>query len=183
MVQLQYHFMRWQAMSKKAVFTGTFDPFTNGHLNIVERGLLLFDHITIAVSYNEKKNTLFSLEERIALVQHSVKHLQQVSVMAHLGGLSVDLAEQLDAIALLKGMRSTSDMHYEQSMAHYGKRANPSIETVVLFTDEQLALVSSSGVKEFYRTGGDISQMVHPFVLQALQQKIVKETVTYSNEY
>lgn len=169
-------------MKKKAVFSGTFDPFTKGHLDIVKRGLKLFDEVIIAISYNERKKTLFSIEERVSLVKESVKHLKNVSVVTHEGGLSVSLAKTLNAQFIVKGIRTSDDFKYEQLMALYGRYAEKSIETVFLLTDEKYRIVSSSGVKEFFRTGGDVSSMVDTHVIEALSKKIKVERILF-NEY
>lgn len=166
---------------RKALFTGTFDPFTKGHLNIVERALHFCDELIIAVSYNDQKSTLFSLEERVSLVQQTTQHLKNVTVIVHTGGLSVDLAHELGCQFLVKGARNQQDFAYEQSKIHYGLLAKPDIETIVLVTRPELAHISSSGVKEFFRTNGDVRDMVSESVLVALKQKMKQELVAWSD--
>lgn len=167
-------------MIKRAVFTGTFDPITKGHVHIIQRGLKLFDEVIIAISYNEHKQTLLTLQERVDLVTQSFQHDSRVKVVTHSGGLSVDLAKQLNAQAIIKGVRNVQDFEYEQSMALYGKRHNSMIETVLLVTDEPYKIISSSGVKEYFRVGGNIRDMVESHVLALLQQKIPVESVVYN---
>lgn len=174
-------FMKVIRMHRKALFTGSFDPFTKGHLDIVTRGLRLFDEVVIAVSYNENKKTLFTPQERCELIKQSVRHLKNVSVVIHFKGLSVELAEQLGCQALLKGARNGIDFEYESSQIYYGKVALPHIETVILATDVDLSFISSSGVKEFFRLNGDVSHMVDGHVAKALKHKLVQESVEWEH--
>lgn len=162
-------------MKRLAIFPGSFDPLTNGHLDILERGLMLFDDIIIVISSNEHKRTTFTLDERIALVKHSVKHLKNVKVVAHTKGLLVDVARHYQAQAILRGIRNLTDMQYEQSIALYNKREHDTLETVLLFSREEHAILSSSGIKELFRIGGNVSKLVPKTVEQALHQKIQVE--------
>lgn len=166
---------------RKALFTGTFDPFTNGHLDIVERSLQFCDELIIAVSHNDQKSTLFSLQERVSLVQTATQHLKNVKVIIHTGGLSVDLADELGCQFLVKGARNQLDFAYEQSKIHYGLLAKPNIETIIFPTRPDIAHISSSGVKEFFRTNGDVRHMVSEVVFEALQQKMKQELVAWSD--
>lgn len=166
---------------RRALFTGTFDPFTNGHLDIVERSLQFCDELIIAVSHNDQKSALFLLPERVLLVQATTQHIKNVKVIVHNGGLSVDLANELGCQFLVKGARNQLDFAYEQSKIHYGLMAQPNIETIILATRPELAHISSSGVKEFFRTNGDVRQMVSEVVFEALQQKMKQEAVVWSD--
>lgn len=166
---------------RRALFTGTFDPFTIGHLDIVERSLQFCDELIIAVSHNDQKSTLFSLQDRVLLVQETTRHLKNVKVIVHNGGLSVDLANELGCHFLVKGARNQLDFSYEQSKIYYGLLAQPNIETIILATRPELAHISSSGVKEFFRTNGNVSQMVSKEVFEALQQKMEQEAVVWSD--
>ncbi|MBS4761417.1 pantetheine-phosphate adenylyltransferase [Carnobacteriaceae bacterium zg-ZUI252] len=168
-------------MNKKALFTGSFDPFTKGHLDIVERALRLFDEVVIAVSYNEHKQSLFTPQERCDLIKQSIAHLKNVSVVIHQKGLSVALADKLGCCVMIKGARNGSDFDYEQSKIYYGQLAFPHIETVIFSTNHDLTFVSSSGIKEFFRLNGDVSHMVDEHVKLALSEKLEKESVTFTH--
>ncbi|MBS4749625.1 pantetheine-phosphate adenylyltransferase [Carnobacteriaceae bacterium zg-ZUI78] len=160
-------------MEKIAIFSGSFDPITNGHLDILKRGLSLFDKIIVVVSTNEQKTYTFSSKERITLVKQVCQSLDNVYVIGHTKGLLIDVAKHYQAIAILRGVRQTADLLYEQTMSCY----NQDIETVILLTKPEYAHISSSGVKTFYKLGGDIKAMVPPVVHHALCERLLIETL------
>ena len=153
-----------------ALYAGTFDPVTLGHLDVLGRALALFDRVEVTVAVNASKQTLFSLEERVGLVQESIGALdgsERVSVAAF-EGLLVDHARQRGATALVRGLRAVSDFDYEYRMALANRRLAPNVESVFLMPAEGQSIVSSSLVREIHRWGGDVSSFVPPPVLAAL---------------
>lgn len=168
---------------RKAILSGSFDPITNGHLDLVERGLHLFDEIIIVVSSNEKKQHLFHLDERIALARQAVEPFEHVKVIGHTKGLLVDVAKHYNAVALLRGIRQANDLFFEQTMAMYNQREYPKLETVLLFPKEDHVILSSSGIKELFRIGGDVSAMVPKHVELALSKKLERESLEVIDEY
>lgn len=154
----------------KAVFAGSFDPPTNGHLDIIERSRKLFDNIDVLISVNPEKKYLFSDKERFELLSELVKDYKNVTV--HLWkGLIVNYAKETGAKVLIRGIRSTNDFAYEFDLAHMNQNLNPEIETLFVPTKEKYAIVKSSSIKELAMFGGDISRMVPPNVEKALFNK------------
>ncbi len=153
-----------------ALYPGTFDPITNGHMDVLKRALPLFDEIEVTVAINREKRFLLSLEERVALVKACVRDLPRVRVGVF-EGLLVEYARKQKAIALIRGLRQVSDFDYEFRMAFANRRLCPEIETVFLMTSEAHAFVSSSIVREIYHWGGDISSFVPPPVVEFLSRK------------
>lgn len=167
-------------MKKIALLPGSFDPITTGHLAILDQALRLFDEVILIISGNEHKKTLFSLNERLALTKQSVAGMSNVRVLAHTKGLLVDVAHQLNAVAIVRGVRNTQDFIFEQTMAQYNKNEKEHIETVLLLADAKHVHISSSGVKELFRIGGDVSKIVPAHIAQALSQKITKEELEFT---
>ena len=160
-------------MSKDlALYPGTFDPYTFGHHDVLRRALRLFDHVEVTVGVNVEKDTLFSTEERTALIRRCTDDLEGVSVAAH-EGLIVDRAETMGAVALVRGLRQVSDFDAEFRMAFANRKLAPEIETVFFMTSEEYALISSSMVRDAHRWDGDVSKFVPPPVVEALQRKKV----------
>ena len=153
-----------------ALFPGSFDPFTLGHLDVLERGLLIFDRIEVTVAINSSKKALFEPEERCALIEASIAHLEGVSVHSF-EGLIADHAKARNAVALLRGLRQVSDFEYERPMAAANRVLNPGLETVFLLPAEQYGLVSSTIVRDIHRWGGDVSTFVPIPILEALRSK------------
>jgi len=153
-----------------ALYPGTFDPFTYGHLDVLERGLPLFDRIEVTVGVNIGKETLFSTEERCTLIRACTEHLDGVSVAPH-QGLIVDRARETGAVALVRGLRQVSDFDYEFRMAFANRKLHPDLETVFLMTSENYALVSATIVRDVHRWEGDTSKFVPPPVVEALDAK------------
>jgi len=154
-----------------AVYPGTFDPFTNGHKDLVQRASSnIFDKVYICVAENSKKDTLFSLSERIHLAEKSLHEIKNIEVIGF-SGLLVDFAEKLNAKVILRGLRVVSDFEYEFQMSSMNKKLNNNIESIFLTPSESYAFLSSSLVKEIAELGGDISKFVNPEVRAALEKK------------
>ena len=157
-------------MERIAIYPGSFDPVTNGHLDIIERGLILFDKIIVAILHNPAKKYMFTIPERIDLLQSSLKKFPEVQVEAF-DGLLVDYAVQKNAQAILRGMRAVSDFEYEFQMALMNRKLNRDIQTVFLMTGLRWIFTSSSIIKEAACFGGNINGMVPPIVNQRLKEK------------
>ncbi|MDD2389662.1 MAG: pantetheine-phosphate adenylyltransferase [Desulfobacterales bacterium] len=157
-------------MQRTAIYPGSFDPVTNGHIDIVRRGLKLFDRIIVTILHNPAKQTLFSVDERLELMELSLKKYPDVEVAAF-DGLLVDYAVKRNAHAILRGMRAVSDFELEFQMSLMNRRLNREIQTVFLMTGLQWIFTSSSIIKEAARFGGDISRMVPQVVNQRLKEK------------
>ena len=158
-------------MSVKALYPGTFDPPTNGHLDLIQRGSKLFEHLTVAILKNPVKNPLFTVEERVEMLRESTKALGNVSV-ATFDGLMVELARHLGATAVLRGIRAISDYEHEFQMALMNRRLAPEIETVFLQPAGRYSFVSSRMVKEVFSFGGDVTGLVPPNVVKRLRGRI-----------
>ena len=157
-------------MSTRIIYPGTFDPLTNGHLDLIERAARLFDHVTISVADSKKKNPLFSLEERITLAEQVTDHLDNVEVSGF-SGLLVFHCQEKNANMVLRGVRAVSDFEYEFQLATMNRNLDKSIETVFLTPDEGLSFISSSLVREISAMGGDAAQFVPDAVADALREK------------
>lgn len=155
---------------KVAVYPGTFDPVTNGHLDVLRQALTVFDRVVVAVAINMEKHPMFSVEDRVDLFRQAVDGWTGVEVMSS-DGLTVELAGRLGAHAIVRGVRSSGDLETESQMAHMNRRLAPSVTTVSFFPGEPSVYVSSSLVKEVFRFGGDVSHQVPPPVLKALSEK------------
>ena len=158
-------------MPVKALYPGTFDPPTNGHVDLIQRGSKLFDHLTVAILVNPVKNPLFTVEERVEMLEEVTGPLGNVSV-ATFDGLMVDFARSEGAMAVLRGIRAISDYEHEFQMALMNRRLAPEIETVFLQPAGRYSFVSSRMVKEVFSFGGDISGLVPPNVVNKLRARI-----------
>ena len=158
-------------MPVKALYPGTFDPPTNGHVDLIQRGSKLFDHLTVAILVNPVKNPLFTVEERVEMLEEVTGPLGNVSV-ATFDGLMVDFARSEGAMAVLRGIRAISDYEHEFQMALMNRRLAPEIETVFLQPAGRYSFVSSRMVKEVFSFGGDISGLVPPNVVKKLRARI-----------
>jgi pantetheine-phosphate adenylyltransferase len=158
-------------MSVSALYPGTFDPPTNGHIDLIQRGAKLFDHLIVAILNNPVKDPLFTVEERVEMLKESTSTLGNVSV-ATFDGLTVEFARQQGAKAILRGIRAISDYEYEFQMALMNRRLAPEIETVFLQPAGRYSFVSSRMLKEVFAFGGDVSGLVPPNVLKRLRGRI-----------
>ncbi|MCD4743434.1 MAG: pantetheine-phosphate adenylyltransferase [Desulfobacteraceae bacterium] len=155
---------------KVAVYPGSFDPLTNGHIDIIDRGCKIFDKVIIAVLHNPSKKALFSVEERVTMIKETFNHTDSIEVDSF-GGLLVDYAEMRGAIALLRGMRAISDFENEFQMALMNRSLSREVQTVFLMTGLRWIFTSSSIIKEAAQFGGDISGMVSNPVMLKLEEK------------
>ncbi|MGD0801854.1 MAG: pantetheine-phosphate adenylyltransferase [Terracidiphilus sp.] len=158
-------------MSVSALYPGTFDPPTNGHLDLIERGAKLFDHLTVAILNNPGKDPLFTVEERVEMLKEIIHPFKNVSV-ATFDGLMVEFARRQGASAVLRGIRAISDYEYEFQMALMNRRLAPEIETVFLQPAGRYSFVSSRMLKEVFSFGGDVSGLLPPNVLKRLHDRI-----------
>ena len=158
-------------MPVKAIYPGTFDPPTNGHVDLIQRGSKLFDHLTVAILMNPVKNPLFTVAERMEMLKEATKPLGNVSV-AKFDGLMVEFARKTGATAVLRGIRAISDYEGEFQMALMNRRLAPEIETVFLQPAGRYSFVSSRMVKEVFSFGGDITGLVPTNVLKKLRARI-----------
>ncbi|MEP0815236.1 MAG: pantetheine-phosphate adenylyltransferase [bacterium] len=153
-----------------AVYPGSFDPFTNGHLDILNRAANLFEKVIVAASSGGRKSLTFSLEERLGFIEHAAAKFSNVQA-ASFSGLLVEFASRMGAKVIIRGLREISDFEYEYQMAVMNSKLAPEVETVFLSTCSDYYFVSSSLIKEVAALGGDVSGLVPPDVLTALQRK------------
>jgi len=153
-----------------AVFPGSFDPLTNGHLDIVKRGLAVFDRVRLAILVNSEKKPLFSVEERLAILREAFRGKPRLEVDTF-SGLLVDYARKVGAGVIIRGLRAISDFEYEFQMALMNRRLDPRIETVFMMPAESYSYVSSRLVKEVFGLGGRVSDLVPPVVERRLREK------------
>jgi pantetheine-phosphate adenylyltransferase len=160
----QLYFMR------RAVYPGSFDPVTNGHLDVIERARKLFDEVIVAVAHNDEKQALFSLEERLQFLQDSIGKIDMVRI-AQFDGLLVEFAAAQKATAVIRGLRAVSDFEFEFQMALMNRKLEAGVETIFLMPKEEYTYLSSRIIKEIARLGGDVSSFVPPVVSKALARK------------
>ena len=158
---------------KSAVYPGTFDPITNGHLDILKQALIIFDRVVIAVAPNVSKSPLFSLEERLQMIRQSIAKQNGVEVISS-EGLTVELARQVKVQAIIRGIRTGEDLAAENQMALMNRHLAPELTTIAFFPGEPFAYGSSSLIKEVHKFGGDITHHVPPAVVKALEEKLGK---------
>ncbi|ADP10923.1 Phosphopantetheine adenylyltransferase [Erwinia sp. Ejp617] len=157
-------------MSTKAIYPGTFDPMTNGHLDIVTRAARIFDRIVLAIAASPSKKPMFSLEERVALASEVVAHLPNVDVVGF-SDLLANFAKAQQANVLVRGLRAVSDFEYEMQLAQMNRHLLPTLESVFLMPSEQYAFISSSLMKEVARHGGDVESFLPTAVYRALKAR------------
>jgi pantetheine-phosphate adenylyltransferase len=156
---------------KKIIYPGTFDPITNGHIDLIERSANLFDHTIVAIASSQKKKPLFTLEERINLAETALAHLGDRIEVRGFNCLMVDFLKECGASAVLRGLRAVSDFEYEFQLANMNRALSPEAESIFLTPAEKYSYISSSLVKEIGSLGGDISAFIHPEVYKALREK------------
>lgn len=158
---------------KRAIYPGSFDPVTNGHLDVIERARKLFDEVIVAVADNDEKSALFTLEERLDLLRQTLGNIDNVRI-AHFTGLLVDFARKQQASAVIRGLRAISDFEFEFQMALMNRKLEAAVETIFLMPTEEYTYLSSRIVKEIARLGGDVSKFVAAPVAKALSAKLKK---------
>ena len=155
---------------KKVIYPGTFDPVTNGHIDIIERAADLFDEVIVTVAKNPMKNELFSVEERVAMLKESLKRFPSVSVDSF-GGLIVEHAKAVGAVGIIRGLRAVSDFEFEFQMALMNRRLSDGLKTIFLMPHEKYTYLNSTIIRNVSQFDGDISELVPPVVLQKLKEK------------
>ncbi|RLM18711.1 pantetheine-phosphate adenylyltransferase [Brenneria alni] len=158
-------------MTTKAIYPGTFDPLTNGHLDLLTRASRLFDHLVLAIAASPSKNTLFTLDERVALAQGVTRHLPNVEVVGF-SDLMAHFAQNQNATVLVRGLRAVADFEYELQLAKMNHHLLPTLESVFLMPSVEWSFISSSLVKEVARHGGDVSHFLPESIADALQKKL-----------
>ena len=164
-------------MTARALYPGTFDPITNGHIDLAERASHMFEHVVVAIAASASKSPLFSVEERLQLTQKVLSHIDNVSVSSF-SGLLVNCANEHKTSVVLRGLRAVSDFEYEFQLAAMNRRLDRNVETVFLTPSEQYTFVSASLVKEIASMGGDVSQFLDPAVNEALTRKLAAKEPT-----
>lgn len=163
-------------MKRIAIYPGTFDPITNGHIDLIKRALRIFDEVIIAVAPSQKKQPFFSVNERVKFIKDAIKGYKRAKVEVF-NGLLVDYVKKKKGVAILRGLRAVSDFEYELQMAHMNRRLDTDIETVFMMPSEEFSFVTSSIIKEVASFGGSVKGLVTEEVENALKEKfgIVKE--------
>lgn len=154
----------------RVIYPGTFDPITNGHVDLVSRAAKMFDEVVIAIAIGHHKNPIFTLEERVELAQQSLKHLPNVELVGF-DGLLVDFFQEQKATAVLRGLRAISDFEYEFQLANMNRQLDPKFEAVFLTPSEQYSFISSTLVREIARLKGDVTRFVPQVVVDAFENK------------
>jgi len=157
-------------VGKIAIYPGTFDPITNGHIDVIERALKIFDKVIVVIARNPKKQTLFTEEERIELIRESLKHLANIEVTAT-EELTVEFARSVNANAIIRGIRAVSDFEYEFQIALMNRKLCPDVTTIFLMPNEKFTYLNSSIIRELAQYGADISDFVPPCVEKKLKEK------------
>ena len=161
------------AMIRRAIYPGSFDPVTNGHLDVIDRARKLFDKVIVAVAHNDQKQPLFTLDERLAFLQGTIGKVENVEI-APLDGLLVNFAVAREATAVIRGLRAVSDFEFEFQMALMNRKLEAEVETIFLMPKEEYTYLSSRIVKEIARLGGNVAEFLPPQVAAALRAKLRK---------
>jgi pantetheine-phosphate adenylyltransferase len=167
-------------MLRRAVYPATLDPIHNGHIDVAIRAARLFDEVIVAIYDKPKKNLLFSVEERTRLAEQAFAGITNIRV-ARYSVLTVNYAQQVEAMALIRGLRVFSDFEFEFRMGLANRKLAPEIETVAIMTDEKHLHISSSTIREIAELGGDVSSMVPPFVVEALRNRFAELHANHSS--
>jgi pantetheine-phosphate adenylyltransferase len=157
-------------MGRVAVYPGSFDPITNGHIDIIQRGLEIFDGVIVAIADNTQKKSLFTIKERVEMAKMALRELPDV-VVESFTSLLVDYVEKTNASVILRGLRATSDFEYEFQMAHMNKSLNKKLDTLFMMTGRDYFFISSRTVKEVASLGGDVNGLVPEVVAKRLKKK------------
>lgn len=165
-------------MCKIAICPGSFDPITNGHINIIERGLKIFDKLIIAIAINTTKKPIFTVEERVSQLREIFKDYKNIEVDAF-HGLLVEYAKKREVKAILRGIRNMSDYEYESQMVLANKTLDPNLEFIYMMTEGKYAHLSSSIIKEVITVGGSGHGMIHPLVERMLSEKLRTENLSH----
>ena len=160
-------------MGSRAMYPGTFDPFTNGHNDLVRRACRIFEHVVVAIAANPGKTPLFTLEQRVDLARRVLADVPNVEVMGYTG-LTVDFARQQGLNVIMRGLRAVSDFEFEFQLATMSRHLNGEVETVFLTPTEQFNFISSTLIREIASLGGKVGEFVHPIVAEALKNKFAK---------
>lgn len=155
----------------RAIYPGSFDPVTNGHIDIIERASKISDELIVGVLYNKAKTPLFSVEERVIMLREVTKHLKNVKIIPF-EGLLIEFAKQMDAKVIVRGLRAITDFEYELQMSQTNRKLNSDVETLFLTTSLDYSYLSSTTVKEVASFGGDITQFVPEYVAEKVTEKI-----------
>ncbi|MDE0976378.1 MAG: pantetheine-phosphate adenylyltransferase [Arenicellales bacterium] len=158
-------------MTTKAIYPGTFDPITKGHIDLAERASQLFDEVVIAIAASPSKQPLFDLNERLEMAQISLSHVDNISVSGF-DGLLIECVRTAQAQVVLRGLRAVSDFEYEFQLAAMNRRLDPTVETMFLTPSENYTFLSASMVKEIASLGGDVSQFLHPQINKRLTDRL-----------
>jgi pantetheine-phosphate adenylyltransferase len=158
-------------MKTRAVYPGTFDPFTRGHEDIVRRAAGIFEHVVVAIAANPNKKPTFDIEQRVILARGVLADLENIEVVGY-SGLTVEFARSNNLSVVLRGLRAVSDFEFEFQLANMGRHLEPDVETMFMVPKEQFTFISSTLVREIAMLGGDISHFVHPLVEAAFERQL-----------
>ena len=170
-------FEDWRDNVKTVIYPGTFDPITNGHVDIIKRAAILFDKVIVAIAQNIRKKPMFSVEERCQMIRSAVENLENIEVDSF-KGLLVDYARSQKAQGIIRGLRAISDFEYEFQMALTNRKLNEKIETIFLMPNEAYSYLSSTLIKEAASLGADIGNFVPAFIEKKLKEKLRAKTKT-----
>ncbi|MBT3264568.1 MAG: pantetheine-phosphate adenylyltransferase [Acidiferrobacteraceae bacterium] len=158
-------------MTTKAIYPGTFDPITKGHIDLAERASKLFDEVVIAIAASPSKQPLFDVDERLEMAQISLSHIDNISLVGF-DGLLIECVRTAQAQVVIRGLRAVSDFEYEFQLAAMNRRLDPTVETMFLTPSENYTFLSASMVKEIASLGGDVSQFLHPQINKRLADRL-----------
>jgi pantetheine-phosphate adenylyltransferase len=163
-------------MERIAIYPGTFDPITNGHVDVIERASLMFDRLIVVISINSKKITLFDEKERYEMAVESLNHIKNVEIEMH-KGLTVEFAREKKAAAMIRGIRAVSDFEFEFQIALMNRKLEPDVSTIFLMPHEKYTYLNSSIIRELSSYGQNVDEFVSPFVLSRLREKFKNNTL------